>query len=174
MPRKPIDEVLLRTVRVIGDDDDVSTLAQAGHLLALLRENLLDRRENPATASSSAQILSARGLHGHLAKNVVCARYLLWQEGDWSCSLSRRVLRRPRIAVEAIRTVGVFASAFRIGPGADGLEDFGKWSRRVGKRGLVKLLRDLVRNTILHAPERCDDATGAVLDKADRETAYSD
>jgi hypothetical protein len=63
-------------MRFISDDDCVLLRAQAGHLLALLGEKLLNRGEDHAAARHGqqlAQLVAARGLHGRLAEDVRAA-----------------------------------------------------------------------------------------------------
>jgi hypothetical protein len=76
VPGQAVNQVVLAAVGFVGDDDDVATVAQPGHLLALVGQEFLDGGEHHATArhcQQLAQALAAFGLHGRLAKDVVAA-----------------------------------------------------------------------------------------------------
>ena len=66
-----VDEVVLAAVGLVGDDDDVAPVREHGVSVALLgRHELLDRREDDATAADAellAQVGSVSGLDGILA-----------------------------------------------------------------------------------------------------------
>jgi hypothetical protein len=72
-----VDEVVLAAVGLVGDDDDVASVRQHGVAVARLgRHELLDGREDDATAGDAELLAQAGplgGLDGTLAQQVVAA-----------------------------------------------------------------------------------------------------
>src|SRR5690606_806065 len=69
-------------MRFVGDYDDVSSVAQGGHLFALLRQELLNSREDDAATRNGekrAQSLPILCLHRCLTENLVTALKLAEQ-----------------------------------------------------------------------------------------------
>ncbi len=77
MAGETVDEVVLAAVGLVGDDDDVASVRKHGVAVALLGgHELLDRREDDATAGDAellAQVGTVGGLDGILAQQVAAA-----------------------------------------------------------------------------------------------------
>jgi hypothetical protein len=74
VPGQPVNQVVLAAVGLVGDDDDVAAVAQSGHLLALVGQELLDGGEHHVAAchcQQLAHVFAVRSLHRRLSKDVV-------------------------------------------------------------------------------------------------------
>jgi hypothetical protein len=82
MPGEAVDQVILRAVGLVGDDDDIAPCAQLGHRRALGGQEFLDGGEHHPAAGhrqQPAQRGAVGRLHRHLAEDVMAALELAEQ-----------------------------------------------------------------------------------------------